>query len=64
MMTTQPNTKLKWYKVTFEQQSTGKIFEVVVEAANAKEAGDSVLANAGKGYDLVMSIGAKKADLQ
>lgn len=61
MMTTQQNTRV--YKVFYEQMKTGIIYNLVVEATNAVEAGEFVMSSVGEGYDLVKIIGAKKAEL-
>lgn len=51
------------YRVIFELQNTGEVFNVVVEAIDAFTAGDSVMTALGKGYDLVQVRGVKREDL-
>lgn len=51
------------YKVAFELQNTGEVFNIVVEAPDAFTATDSVMTSLGKGYDHVKTYGVKQGDL-
>lgn len=62
-MYTKDGKPMKVYKVTFEHIPTGILQTVFVESIGSNEAGQSVLANLGEEYDLLMSIYVKPRDL-
>ncbi len=62
-MFTKESRPVRVYKVVFEHIPTGIYSTIYVENVSAYEAGQSVLSQLGKEYDLIMSTYTIKNDL-
>jgi hypothetical protein len=62
-MFTKESRPIRVYKVVFEHIPTGIYSTLYVENVSAFEAGQSVMAQLGKEYDLIMSTYTTKNDL-